>query len=228
MALIELRDVSRSYLLGETRVEALKSINLNIDSGEFTALWGPSGSGKSSLCHLIGAIDRPDSGTVSINGKDLKTLSDDALSSHRNRSVGFIFQSFNLVNVLSALENVLLPLQLRGSFGKRDSEQARELLTELGLGKHLTHRPDKLSGGQRQRVAIARALITEAPIIVADEPTANLDSVNAEQILESMRGFNRDRGTTFVFATHDPRLLEQANRRIQLCDGTIEEDLSRA
>ena len=222
MAQIEFIDVSRSYLLGETEVTALRSVDLQIESGEFTAITGPSGSGKSTLCHLIGAIDHPTSGRVKINGRDLSSLPDDQLSEHRNRSIGFIFQSFNLIPVLTALENVCLPLQLRGVDSRKDRATALELLAGLGLADHAAHRPDQLSGGQRQRVSIARALISEPAIIVADEPTANLDTENAEQMLEIMSGINAERGTTFVFSTHDIRLLKQAKRVIELRDGQIQ------
>ncbi len=224
MGLIEFIDVTRIYRLGQTEVTALRSVNLQIEAGEFTAVTGPSGSGKSTLCHLIGAIDQPSSGQVIVGGKDLGSLDDAALSAHRNHSLGFIFQNFNLVPVLNALENTCLPLDLRGGPQNDGRARARKLLERLGLGAHLEHRPDKLSGGQRQRVAIARALITEPSIIIADEPTANLDSENALQILEHMRNFNREQGTTFVFSTHDPRLLEVATRVITLEDGQIVSD----
>ncbi len=224
MALIELNQVSRTYRLGKSEVAALCCVDLQIDAGEFVAIWGPSGSGKTTLCNLFGAIDTPTSGTVIVNGKDISELSDNELSEHRNHSLGFIFQNFNLVPVFSAVENVALPLLLRGEERKAARTTATELLSSLGLGQHVDHRPDNLSGGQRQRVAIARALVTHPPLIIADEPTANLDSENARSIVDLMRHVNETRGTTFIFATHDQRLLAQVNRRIELRDGAVAED----
>ncbi|MGB0743346.1 MAG: ABC transporter ATP-binding protein [Opitutales bacterium] len=224
MPLIELENVSRFYHLGETTVVALKSIQLSIQSGEFVALCGPSGSGKSTLCNLVAAVDRPSEGSVSINGRALDSLDDTALSAHRNASVGMVFQSFNLVPVLSALENIMLPLQLKGESASHAKERALSMIDELGLEAHAHHLPDKLSGGQRQRVAIARALITQPPLIVADEPTANLDTENAERILEIMLRLNEQDGTTFVFSTHDERLLDRMKRTIRLADGKISAD----
>jgi putative ABC transport system ATP-binding protein len=224
MALIELNQVSRTYRLGKSEVAALCCVDLQIDAGEFVAIWGPSGSGKTTLCNLFGAIDTPTSGTVIVNGKDISELSDNELSEHRNHSLGFIFQNFNLVPVFSAVENVALPLLLRGEERKVARTAATELLSSLGLGQHVDHRPDNLSGGQRQRVAIARALVTHPPLVIADEPTANLDSENARSIVELMRHVNETRGTTFIFATHDQRLLAQVNRRIELRDGAVAED----
>ncbi len=225
MPLIKLENVTRTYRLGSSGVTALRNIDLSIDRGEFVAVWGPSGSGKSTLCHLIGAIDTPTAGTVMINGKDIATLADAAQSEHRNLSVGFIFQGFNLIRVLSALENVMLPLNLRGEPVASSRDQARAMLAELGLDAYLDHRPDQLSGGQQQRVAIARALVTRPPLVVADEPTANLDTENAEKIVDLMRQLNGSHGTTFVFSTHDQRLLDRVSRRIRLQDGIVAEDI---
>jgi putative ABC transport system ATP-binding protein len=226
MALIEFRGVSKTYRLGEVSVAALKTISFQINQGEFVALSGPSGSGKSTLCNLIGAVDRPNTGVVCINQKDLNQLSDDTLSEHRNRSIGFIFQNFNLINVLTALENVMLPLQLRAIGTKEAQQQAQQLLESLRLSQHIHHRPDQLSGGQRQRVAIARALVTRPPIIVADEPTANLDTENSDRILDMMEHYNQAWGTTFILSTHDPRLLKRVSRNIHLRDGAIVDDCS--
>jgi putative ABC transport system ATP-binding protein len=224
MALIELNQVSRTYRLGKAEVAALHCVDLRINSGELVAIWGPSGSGKTTLCNLFGAIDTPTSGTVIVNGKDISELSDNQLSEHRSHSLGFIFQSFNLVPVFSAVENVALPLLLQGQDRKIARAKAAEMLSSLGLGQHVDHRPDNLSGGQRQRVAIARALVTHPPLVIADEPTANLDSENARGIIDLMRAVNETRGTTFIFATHDQRLLERVNRRIELRDGVVVED----
>lgn len=226
MSLVVLNKVSRVYFLGETLLTALDNIDLTIDKGEFVAVWGPSGSGKSTLCNLIGAIDHPSSGEVIINGKDFAGMPDEQQSEHRNRSVGFIFQSFNLIGVLNALENVMLPLTLRGETPVYCRRQAFAILEKVGLAAEAKRLPDKLSGGQQQRVAIARALVTKPPLVVADEPTANLDSDNAAHIVSLMRRFNQTISTTFVFSTHDERLLDQVSRRIRLRDGRIVEDSS--
>lgn len=224
MSLIVLQRVTKEYKLGETRVPALRGIDLEIDSGEFVAVWGPSGSGKSTLCNMMGGIDLPTSGLVNINGRDVGGLSDNEMSDHRNRSVGFVFQSFNLMHVLSSLENVMLPLTIRGESGKSARLKALAILEEMGLADHVHHRPDKLSGGQQQRVAIARALVGMPPLVIADEPTANLDSENATRIVDLMRQVNKTRGTTFIFSTHDQRLLDRVSRRIRLKDGLIDND----
>ncbi len=224
MPVIEMQGVHRQYRLGATDVTALNGVDLVIDRGEFVAVWGPSGSGKSTLCHLIGGIDSPTKGKVLLNGRNMALLSDNERSEHRNRSVGFIFQQFNLVPVLSALENVLMPLTLRAETGSAARAQALSLLDDLGIAEFSRHRPDKLSGGQRQRVAVARALITDPLLVIADEPTANLDSENATMIVDIMRSLHESRGTTFVFSTHDQRLLERVDRRVHLRDGVIVED----
>jgi len=224
VSLIRLEKVWKFYRLGETRIAALKGVDLAIERGEFVAVWGPSGSGKSTLCNLAGVIDEPSEGRVIVNDRDVSELSDDARSDHRNRSVGFVFQRFNLVHVLSTLENVMLPLQLRGERASSARRRALAVLEGLGLEPYVHQRPDKLSGGQQQRVAIARALVTDPPLVIADEPTANLDTENAGRIVELMREANRSRGTTFVFSTHDQRLLDRVSRRILLHDGEIQED----
>ena len=225
MPLIEMKKVSKEYLLGETRTLALNQVDLQIEKGEFVAIWGPSGSGKSTLCNLIGMIDTPTSGDVLIDQRLVHTLSDDRRSEFRNRVIGFVFQTFNLIPVLSAVENVMLPLQIQGRNSSKAKKTAIKHLTELGLGDHIKHRPQKLSGGQQQRVAIARALITEPVIVLADEPTANLDSGTADKIIDIMRTLNERSGATFIFATHDQRLLDRVGRRILLKDGVIEEDI---
>ena len=224
MAIIELEQVHKVYHLGETRIPALKGVDLKIEKGEFVAIWGPSGSGKSTLCNLIGLLDTPTSGAVMLDGRDFTELSDDKLSELRNELIGFVFQGFNLVPVLSALENVMLPLQIRGDSSAEAKDQAIHYLTELGLSDHFAHRPDKLSGGQQQRVAIARALITRPAVVLADEPTANLDSKTAFTIIEQMKHLNRQSGSTFIFSTHDQRLLGSVNRQVLLQDGVITED----
>jgi putative ABC transport system ATP-binding protein len=222
-ALLELRRVSKHYLLGESRIDALKDIDLTIQQGEFVAVWGPSGSGKSTLCNLIGLLDTPSSGSVHLQGADTAKLTDNQRSEARNRSIGFVFQGFNLIPVLTALENVMLPLQV-GLVPSRIARQAAtERLLEVGLVAHLDHRPAKLSGGQQQRVAIARALIGSPAIVVADEPTANLDSENALKVIALMRHISRTEGTSFIFSTHDERLLERVDRRLRMQDGVLTE-----
>ncbi len=227
MALVELRGVTKIYRLGETRVQALRGVDLAVEPGEFVAVWGPSGSGKTSLLNLIGVLDEPTEGSVSVMGREVAGLSENAKADLRNRHIGFIFQNFNLVPVLTALENVMLPLQIRGESSRSAREQAMRRLEEVGLADFAHHRPDKMSGGQRQRVAIARALVTEPGIVIADEPTANLDSETSQRIIQLMRALNDAEGTTFIFSTHDPRLLDQVKRLVRLEDGRIVEDEQR-
>lgn len=222
--LIRLDAVRRRYALGEGSVEALKGISLTIAEGEFLAVWGPSGSGKSTLLNMLGLIDFPSEGEVEVAGASIKGMSDDHLADYRNRNVGFVFQGFNLVPVLSALENTMLPLQIQGVRDVAARSRARQCLVDVGLADLLSARPDKMSGGQRQRVAIARALVTNPRLVVADEPTANLDSENGFMVIDLMRRLNRSSGVTFVFATHDQRLLDGVGRRILLRDGCIESD----
>jgi len=222
--LIALRDVYRRFYLGETAIEALNGISLTIHSNEFLAIWGPSGSGKSTLMNIIGLIDMPTAGEVRFENHDTHDLGDDALTDFRGRKIGFVFQNFNLIPVLSALENVMLPLQTQGIQESAARKRARQMLQEVGLTRFEPARPDCLSGGQRQRVAIARALVTGAKLIIADEPTANLDSENGRMVVELMRRLNRSQGAAFVFTTHDQRLLERVDRKILLRDGNIEYD----
>ncbi len=221
MALIEMQHIKKDYFLGETVVHALRGIDLQIDKGEFIAIWGPSGSGKTTLLNLIGAIDEPTAGDLSIAGREVRSLSDDQRSELRNETVGFIFQGFNLIPVLSALENVMMPLQIRGaSFGEA-KKKALSRLQEVGLNDFTRHRPFKMSGGQQQRVAIARALVNDPSLVIADEPTANLDSETARMIIGLMRELNQKEETTFIFSTHDQRLLDQVKRLVRLEDGRI-------
>lgn len=221
MALIEMDNIKKDYHLGETVVAALKGVDLRIDTGEFAAIWGPSGSGKTTLLNLIGAIDEPSSGRLCLGGQEVARLPDDKRTELRNRTIGFVFQGFNLVPVLSALENVMLPLQIKGVAARTARIKAIERLRAVGLSDFLDHRPDKMSGGQQQRVAIARALICEPSIVIADEPTANLDSKTAKNIIGLMRTLNRTEATTFIFSTHDQRLLKQVARLVRLEDGRI-------
>ena len=221
MELIEMEEIKKDYFLGETVVHALRGVDLTIDKGEFVAIWGPSGSGKTTLLNLIGTIDEASSGQLFIKGEEVKKLSDDRRTEFRNRSIGFIFQGFNLIPVLSALENVMLPLEIMGTSFSNARETALKRLDEVGLSDFVRHLPDKLSGGQRQRVAIARALVTNPSLVIADEPTANLDSVTSHKIIELMRELNEKEKTTFIFSTHDPRLLDQVERLVRLEDGRI-------
>lgn len=221
MTLIEMENIKKDYFLGETVVHALKGINLKIDKGEFIAVWGPSGSGKTTLLNLMGAIDDPTEGETTISGEKIHSLSDNQKSELRNKTIGFIFQGFNLVPVLSALENVMLPLQIMGISGGEAKARALKRLNEVGLGETLTQRPAKMSGGQQQRVAIARALVTDPSLVIADEPTANLDSETARMIITIMRELNEKEATTFIFSTHDQRLLDQVKRLVRLEDGKI-------
>lgn len=221
MPLIQMKKVTKDYLLGETIVRALKGINIEIDTGEFVAVWGPSGSGKTTLLNLIGAIDEPTSGYLGFNEQEISKLSDDEKSDLRNKSIGFIFQNFNLIPVLSALENVMLPLQIQGLSNAEAKQKSMYRLEQVGLSDFVKHRPDKLSGGQQQRVCISRALVTNPLLVIADEPTANLDSDTAMKIVELMRDLNNKEKTTFIFSTHDQRLLSKMNRLVRLVDGVI-------
>jgi putative ABC transport system ATP-binding protein len=222
--LLELREVTRTYLLGEVEVPALRPTDLKIDKGEFVGICGPSGSGKTTLLNMIGTIDAPSSGRIFIEGTDVYSLSDDEQTAMRNKTIGFIFQMFNLIPVLTALENVMLPLTFRKMPVDSARAKALAMLKAVGLEKHVQTRPSKLSGGQRQRIAIARALAQEPAIIIADEPTANLDSQTALQIMDIMRRMNEEQKITFIFSTHDSRLIKEVRRVIWLQDGAITED----
>lgn len=221
---LELQDVRRTFSLGHTTVQALRGINLRISSGEMVAVWGPSGSGKSTLMNVIGLVDTPSSGKVIFEGKDISRLSDNELADYRNRKIGFVFQSFNLVPVLNVLENVMLPLQIQGIGDAQARQRATALLGRVGLESFTKFRPDRLSGGQRQRTAIARALVIDPLLVIADEPTANLDSENSQNVIDLMQSMNAATGATFIFSTHDPRLLDRVPRRIFLRDGVISND----
>ncbi|MEQ1582850.1 MAG: ABC transporter ATP-binding protein [Candidatus Nitrotoga sp.] len=222
--ILKLRNIKRRFMLGETTIDALNNVSLDIHAGEFLAVWGPSGSGKSTLMNIIGLIDTPTAGEVSFDGQNTHLLADDALTDFRGEKIGFVFQSFNLVPVLSALENVMLPLQIQGATEKVAHERAAAVLVDVGLERFQHSLPDKLSGGQRQRVAIARALVVNPKLVIADEPTANLDSENSRMVVDLMREMNRARKVTFVFTTHDPRLLQHVDRKILLRDGHIASD----
>jgi len=221
MALIEMKNISKDYFLGETIVHALQGIDMHIDKGEFIGIWGPSGSGKTTLLNLIGAIDEPTEGYLAIAGREVCSMSDNQRSELRGSTIGCIFQNFNLVPVLTALENVMLPLQIKGSSSKEAKEKALSCLREVGLNEIVHHRPSKMSGGQQQRVAIARALVNDPSLVIADEPTANLDTETARMIISVMRDLNEKDAITFIFSTHDQRLLDRVKRLVRLEDGRI-------
>jgi putative ABC transport system ATP-binding protein len=220
--LVQVENVSKHYRLGDKQVPALEDVTLSIDEGVFMAIAGPSGSGKSTLLNLIGCIDTPSSGRILIDGRDITGRTPDELAELRARSIGFIFQNFNLFPVLSAEENVEYPLLQQKELTKSERrERVRRYLDIVGLAAFAAHRPNQLSGGQRQRVAIARALAVHPKIILADEPTANLDHKTGGRILRLMRRINRSSGATFVFSTHDQRVIDMADRRVDLEDGAI-------
>lgn len=221
MSILEFHNVRKEYQLGDTSVHALRGVDLAIEHGDFIAILGASGSGKTTLLNLAGALDDPSSGAVIIAGRDIAGMSDNEKADMRNRTVGFIFQTFNLVPVLSALENVMFSLQIRGGKWSSIKEEAAQRLGDVGLADFMHHRPDKLSGGQRQRVAIARALITKPQLILADEPTANLDHETAQSIIDLMKDLNEREGVTFVFSTHDQRLINEVKRVVRIDDGKI-------
>ncbi len=224
MPVIELQDVTRVYTIGEVKTPALRGVDLSIDEGEFTAIVGPSGSGKTTMLQLMGCLDRPSGGTVHINGQDVTRLKPNKRADLRKGTIGFVFQFFALIPGLTAYENVELPLLLTGAKKAERRERVNELLEAVGLSDRAGHRPDQMSGGEQQRVAIARALATHPVLVLADEPTANLDSVNGEQVMEIMQRLNAETGTTFVFATHDPRVIPFARRVVELRDGRVTEN----
>ena len=221
MPIASLQGITKHYRLGQTTVQALRGVDLTLEKGEFVALCGPSGSGKTSLLNILGCIDRPTEGCVSVAGQDLAALDDGQLSDLRSRALGFIFQTFNLIPVLTAYENVEYPLLLRRVGGQERHQRVIEALSAVSLDEHLRHRPAELSGGQQQRVAVARALITRPQLILADEPTASLDTATGAMIVEFMRGMREQFGCTFLFSTHDGRVLRYADRIIHLLDGRI-------
>ena len=221
--LIELHDITRTYQLGKTDVVALRGVDLVIREGEFTVITGPSGSGKTTLLNIIGCLDRASGGSYRLDGEDVTGRDFDALADVRNRKIGFIFQSFNLIPVLDVTENVEFPIAVRKNADRPTELRKRvnALAQDVGLGPYLHHKPDELSGGQRQRVAIARALITEPRLVLADEPTANLDSATSDQILDLMVKLNQEKGVTFLFSSHDPRVVRRARRVLQIQDGRM-------
>jgi putative ABC transport system ATP-binding protein len=219
--LITMQQVTKTYAMGAVTVHALDRVDLSIDRGEFIGIWGPSGSGKTTLLNLMGAVDAASDGQVTVAGSDLARLNDNQRSELRNRFIGFVFQRYNLIPVLTAMENVMLPLQIQGATTATARKKSLEQLDAVGLAAVVRHRPDQMSGGQQQRVAVARALVTDPALVIADEPTANLDSQTARQLIDLMGDIHRRQGTTFIFSTHDQRLLDRVNRRFQLKDGRI-------
>ncbi|MGS3144398.1 ABC transporter ATP-binding protein [Aeromonas sanarellii] len=222
--LIRLEAVSRRFTLGGSEVAALDRVSLRVAEGEYLAVMGPSGSGKSTLLNVLGLLDRPDEGRYWLGGEDTATLPEPALARLRGHRIGFVFQSFHLVSRLTARENVELPLMLCGVVPTERHRRSQQLLASLGLGNRADHRPAELSGGQRQRVAIARAMAMAPRLILADEPTGNLDSRSGEEVITLLEGLNREQGITLVVVTHDPRLGERAGRRILMNDGRIGSD----
>lgn len=227
MEVTKVINATRDFKIGEVETHALRGVNLSVENGEFTALVGPSGSGKTTLLQLIGLLDQPTSGQVLINGKDATRLNRDKRADLRKGTIGFVFQFFALIPTLTAYENVEMPLLLNGMKSAERAARVKEMLAAVGLTDRADHRPDQLSGGQQQRVAVARALAIHPSLVLADEPTANLDTENGRQVMEIMQNLNKETGVTFVFATHDPRVIKYAGRVVTLRDGLITED-SRA
>ena len=230
MTIIELKDVRKVYPLGKVSVEAVRGVSFAIEKGDFVSIAGPSGSGKSTILNMIGCIDTPTSGIVEIEGVSTEGHTDKQLTLLRHEAIGFIFQSFNLIPVLDVFENIEFPLLMGDS--RIPKSQRREwvdtLIAEVGLEQWRNHKPNELSGGQRQRVAIARALVVKPKIVLADEPTANLDSKTGEQIIELMKKINRELSTTFIFSTHDPKIVGIADHVIRLIDGEVVENVRTA
>lgn len=227
MSLVEIENLHRHYTQGDFVIRALDGVDLTMEQGSFLALMGPSGSGKSTLLNVIGGLDTPTEGAVRIEGRDLATMTPAQRSDMRRDRLGFVFQSYNLIPVLTALENAAFVLQLQGQPPRVREERARRALALVGLEGMEHRRPGELSGGQQQRVAVARALAAEPALILADEPTANLDSHTGQALIELMRSLNEEQGTTFIFATHDPQVEEAARRVIRLVDGRVVEDERR-
>jgi putative ABC transport system ATP-binding protein len=221
MEVIQLQEVTRVYRIGEVETRALRGVSLKVETGEFAAIVGPSGSGKTTMLQLMGCLDRPTTGHVFVKGQDVARLNANKRADLRKGTIGFVFQFFALIPGLTAYENIELPLLLTGERAGERRERVKELLRAVGLYDRARHRPDQMSGGEQQRVAVARALATHPLLVLADEPTANLDTENGRQVMEIMQRLNKETGTTFVFATHDPRVFGYARRTIELRDGKV-------
>ncbi len=221
MSIIQLKGVSRTYVMGKETLAALDSVNLDIKEGEFLAIMGPSGSGKSTFANIIGGLDKPSAGTIIVDGEEINKLNDRKLSKYRNKKIGFVFQSFNLLPTYTALENVMVPLILSGESSKIRRQKAEDCLKSVGLDGRMDHKPNQLSGGERQRVSIARALVNDPQIIIADEPTGNLDSKKSEEIVALLKNMNRKKKITLIVITHDPNVAHEADRVVQMHDGKI-------
>lgn len=220
---VDARNLTKVYQMGTVEVHALRGLSVRIARGEVVSIMGPSGSGKSTLMNMLGCLDRPTSGEYYLNGEQVSVLDDDQLAGIRNREVGFVFQSYNLLPRASALANVELPIRYSQNGRDRMRARAKEALTAVGLGKRMRHRPNEMSGGEQQRVSIARAVINNPAIIMADEPTGNLDTISGSEIMDLLLQMNVDRGTTLIIVTHDPEIAELTQRVIQIRDGKVEE-----
>lgn len=222
---VNVKELTKTYQMGEVQVHALRGLTMSINKGEIVAIMGPSGSGKSTLMNILGCLDRPTSGTYVLNGENVQELEDDQLADIRNRRVGFIFQSYNLLSRSTAVTNVMLPLRYRLNNGHGDpKELAKELLVRVGLGDRMSHKPFEMSGGQQQRVAIARALVNDPDIVLADEPTGNLDSKSGNEIMDLLLGLNKERGVTLIIVTHDPEIAAHCQRTVNILDGRVENE----
>jgi putative ABC transport system ATP-binding protein len=220
--IIKLRDVWKIYQMGDVEVKALRGLTLDVERGEYMAIMGPSGSGKSTAMNMIGCLDTPTRGEVYLDGRDISTLEESDLAQIRGKKIGFVFQKFNLIQTLTALENVTLPLMFQGVNEATRNERGAELLTMVGLGDRLHHAPNELSGGQQQRVAIARALANEPEVVLADEPTGNLDSKTGASVMKLLENLQQEKGVTIILVTHDPKVAERAERTVHLKDGQLE------
>jgi len=221
---VDAKDLKKIYVMGDVEVHALRGLSIQIEPGEVMSIMGPSGSGKSTLMNMLGCLDRPTAGEYYLDGESVAAMNDDQLADIRNRKVGFVFQSFNLLPRASALSNVELPLRYSSASGKERRERAKAALESVGLGDRIYHRPSELSGGQQQRVAIARALINNPAIVMADEPTGNLDTKSGDEIMAVLLKLNKEIGTTLIVVTHDPEVAEQTNRIVMIRDGVVVED----
>ncbi len=227
MNVIQTKNISRIYHQGDIEVKALNNVSINFEKGEFTAIIGPSGSGKTTFLNAIGGLDKPTNGEVIINNTDITKLNDNELIDFRLQNIGFVFQAYNLIPVLTAKENVEFIMLMQGKSKSEQEKRAKELLTEVGLEQQINRRPNQLSGGQQQRVAVARALASKPQFVLADEPTANLDSTSTSDLLDIMQQLNKEEGMTFIFSTHDQRVIDRASRVITLEDGKILSDVKR-